>query len=240
MSKDDKKEKPLTKAIQRKWTSSVVQSCFSFFHLQNSVITVFSNKAQEVDAPRVHQLIVGSPCHSAGCLGNTGYHTLAVHLLTHSGGKQISKSSAATGFQWQPSGLSQDHPTWWVTKECNLTSALSRTSFHTSSPYDSLMKSWRLSHSRPYISSVWLETQAQVPTLLPKGNCKQSGVRGGGVGGQERIYSDNKKKSHTANDCLFPGVNLLEAGSWTPCSGPGPCRAWLAFELSAVSQRDPN
>lgn len=47
--------------------------------------------------------------------------------------------------------------TWWVTKECNLTSALSRTSFHTSSPYDSLMKSWRLSHSSPYMMSLWIE-----------------------------------------------------------------------------------
>lgn len=61
---------------------------FSFFHLEDSVISVFSNKAQEVDAPRVHQLIVGGPCHSAGSLGNAGYHTLAVHLLTRSGGRE--------------------------------------------------------------------------------------------------------------------------------------------------------
>lgn len=70
------------------------------------------------------------------------------------------------------------HCTWWVTKECNLTSALSLTSFHTSSPYDSLMKSWRLSHSSPYIMSLWIEAQAEhcqdssltdwLPTILPK------------------------------------------------------------------------
>lgn len=38
-----------------------------------------------------------------------------------------------------------------MTKEWSRTSARSRTSFHTSSPYDSFMKSCRLSHSRPYI-----------------------------------------------------------------------------------------
>lgn len=74
--------------------------------------------------------------------------------------------------------LEHRHFTWWVTNECNLTSALSLTSFQTSSPYDSLMKSWRLSHSSPYIMSPWIETQTEhcqdssptdwLPAVFPK------------------------------------------------------------------------
>lgn len=50
------------------------------FHLENPVIAVLPYKAQEVDAPGVHQLIVRRACHPTGCLGYTGDHTLAVHL----------------------------------------------------------------------------------------------------------------------------------------------------------------
>lgn len=164
---------------------------FFFFHLENPVIAVFSNKAQEVDAPGVHQLIVGGACHSAGCLRNTRNHTLAIHLLARSEGKYVlmlGLTRLQTKSLWNVCWLahrsdskhiavSQGHCTWWVTKECSLTSALSLTSFHTSSPYDSLMKSWRLSHSSPYIVPLWIETQAEhsrssrsdwLPALFPK------------------------------------------------------------------------
>lgn len=197
---------------------------FSFFHLENSVISVFSNKAQEVDAPRVHQLIVGGPCHSAGCLGNTGYHTLAVHLLTRSGGgvntfwcRGLQKgfnSKAMTVKQHCSSP--QDQRTWWVTKECSLTSALSLTSFHTSSPYDSLMKSWRLSHSSPYILSLWLETQAEVPILLLRAPASRFNRGKKRKGKLEKHSQWQKFFVHTAEEmlmCLAPSVNLLDAGS---------------------------
>lgn len=46
--------------------------------------------------------------------------------------------------------------------------------------------------------------------------------------------------AHTAERmlmCLAPGVNLLDAGSWTPWFGPAPDGACEAFELAPVSQR---
>lgn len=59
------------------------------FHLENPVIAVLSHKAEEVDTPGVHQLIVRRACHSTGCLGYTGDHTLAVHLQPNTHGTMV-------------------------------------------------------------------------------------------------------------------------------------------------------
>lgn len=59
------------------------------FHLENPVIAVLPYKAQEVDTPGVHQLIVRRACHSTGCLGYTGDHTLAVHLQPNTHGTMV-------------------------------------------------------------------------------------------------------------------------------------------------------
>lgn len=65
--------------------------------------------------------------------------------------------------------------TSWVTKEWSWTSARSRTSFHTSSPYDSLMKLCRLSHSSPYIMGTAYKVWEAVAMLSLAGPPQQHG-----------------------------------------------------------------
>lgn len=160
-----------------------------FFHLEDPVIAILSYKAQEVDTPGVHQLIVGRACHSTGCLRYTRDHTLAVHLQRCAHRHRTMMVTRKRFWYQNGEYLLQGRwfscfsidCTWCVTKECNLTSALSRTSFQTSSPYDSLIKSWRLSHSSPYILlSLWVEAQAEhctpalwVLIVFPEGSCKR-------------------------------------------------------------------
>lgn len=52
-------------------------------YLEDPIIAVLPYKAQEVDTPGVHQLVVGCACHSTRCLCNAGNHTLTIHLQIH-------------------------------------------------------------------------------------------------------------------------------------------------------------
>lgn len=49
-------------------------------YLEDPVIAVLPYKAQKVDTPGVHQLVVGRTCHSTRCLCNAGNNTLTIHL----------------------------------------------------------------------------------------------------------------------------------------------------------------
>lgn len=52
-------------------------------YLKNAVITVLSNKAQKVNTPGVHQLVIGSACDATRCFGYAWDYTFTVDLHTH-------------------------------------------------------------------------------------------------------------------------------------------------------------
>lgn len=51
-------------------------------YLENTVITILPNKAQKVNAPGVHQLIIGSARDTTCCFGYAWDYTFTVDLHT--------------------------------------------------------------------------------------------------------------------------------------------------------------